>query len=392
MLHKKLREIYHKIRSACRHQVHLIRYLKKYLPKQREIWRRDAHKRIEQIDNLDSAAKENLFTSFAVDYDRYRAKFMEYYYGYDFPHLKKQKKKSFLLMRELQIVLEKLHYLHPQQRPITNNKEVFLQEYSDFIHRKWLLVTKETDKNSVQFFLDTYDTIVKPTDSFGGSGVFKLDRCTGRAEDLLAGKLPILLEECVYAVPELSAFHASSLNTVRVTTISNGKKVKFFGAVFRTGNHNSVFDNADAGGVFAEIDLKSGKLISDGVTEKGEVYPSHPFSHTPIKGTQIPHWSEVLDVCTRAALYNPNTYIIAWDIAVTSNGIEIIEGNSLPSIELHQIPLQEGKRKLFFSQLRELGIPYLDVIVLTWVVDKITKFKRLLRALKRRVKNFVSSR
>ena len=383
MSHNNLYGSFYRLRSACFHQVQLIRFLREYLPKQRAMWMRDARKRIQLIDELDPTEKEKLFLCFADDYDRYRAKFMEYYYGYDFPHLNNREKKTFLLMRELQIVLEKLHYLHPQQRPITSNKQLFLHEYHDFIHRDYLLVTEESEKTSIQSFLDSYDTIVKPTDSCGGKGVLKINRGQGRAEDILAGRLPALLEECVYNIPELAAFHPASLNTVRVTTIANGKDVKFFGAVLRTGNNNSVFDNADAGGVFAEIDVNSGKVISDGVTEKGEVFSCHPFSNVPIKGTQIPRWPEVLEVCSHAALHNPDTYIVAWDIAIISTGVEIIEGNSLPSIEIHQIPLQEGKRKRFFSQLRQLRIPYLDVLVLTWCVDKEIKIESIIRAVKK---------
>ncbi len=66
----------------------------------------------------------------------------------------------------------------------------------------------------------------------------------------------------------------------------------------------------------------------------------------------------------------PDAYVLAWDIAITPTGIEIIESNSRPSIELHQIPLRKGVRSLLYSQLRELHINYLDVVCLKNIMFK----------------------
>ena len=352
-----------KIKSAIDHQKQLIRFLMKYLPSQRSWWLKTAKEAITADEGMDAEQKARLYEDFRRDYDRHLVKYSEYK-GYHFSELSRSEKKKYLPMRDLLIILEKFQILHPRQRVITDNKEQFLEAFKEYVHRKWMLVNDASSLEAVQAFLDETDVIVKPTDSCSGNGVYKIKRGEGDAGRILSGTLPVLIEECVHNEPGLAEFHSDSLNTVRVTTITNGKDVKFFDAVLRTGNHGSVFDNADAGGYFAAIDMESGKIISNGANEKGEYVEVHPFSGKRFMGYQVPRWEEVLSVCKEATLKMPDAYVLAWDIAITPTGIEIIESNSGPSIELHQIPLRKGVRSLLYSQLRELHINYLDVVCL----------------------------
>lgn len=359
------------LRKSIRHQLQLIHFLRSYLPVSRKHWTEDAFVQIQKMDMFTKQEKDRIYKDYCKNYDKYRVKFSEYYFGYNFPHLSEKEKKTYLSMRDLQIILKKYDYLYPRQREITGNKSVFLQEFRDYFHRDWMLVNSDTNAETVQAFLNAHDTIVKPIDSCGGKGVYKLLRGQGNAVSVLSGSLPVLLEECVQNVPELAAFHPASLNTIRITTVTNGKEVKFLGACFRTGNNNSVFDNADAGGIFAEIDLDTGKLISDGVSEKGDRFPAHPATGIRFLETQIPNWAEVKDLCVRAALHLPDSYIIAWDIAITTKGLEIIEGNSIPSVEIHQIPLNKGIRKRLLSIFQQLGMQYRDVLCMLFVFNNL---------------------
>ena len=44
-------------------------------------------------------------------------------------------------------------------------------------------------------------------------------------------------------------------------------------------------------------------------------------------GYQIPEWKEVLSVIRKAHQLIPQCRFISWDIAITENGVELIEGN-----------------------------------------------------------------
>ena len=357
--------------SIC-HQMRLIKYLRHFLIKRRRTWLKKSEEMIDKLP-LDEKEKQRLYAGYCRDIDRYGPKFTEYYYSYRFPELSVKQKREFISMRDILAIVEKYRILYPEQWLINRNKERFLTEYASFVHRKWMYVNGSSEKNEVQTFLDNYDVIVKPTNSCSGNGVYKLHRGEGSADVILNGGLPAMLEECIYNEASLAEFHPASLNTIRVVTISNGKAVKIFGTVLRTGNFNSVFDNADAGGYFAEIDAETGIVISNGVTEMGEEAEAHPASGKVFKGYQVPRWDEVIDTCKRAALYKKDATLTAWDVAITDHEIDMIEGNSAPSIEIHQIPLHRGVRKKLYSIMDELDLPYRDVMFWIKIMSRVFK-------------------
>ena len=360
-----------RMRFSIKHQLALIRMLVSYIPETRRIWTNNAQRRIAALE-LKESEKDSLFEQFCRDYKKYRQTFQEYYYCYRFPELSEKQKSEFLTMRDTQFILRKYRILFPEQWVITSKKDVFLQKYAPFIHRNWMLVDSSTSIDAIQNFINRFDVIAKPTNSESGKGVYKILKGKGDAHQVLEGKLPILLEECLKNVDELAEFHPSSLNTVRVVTIANGTDVKIFGAILRTGNNSSVFDNADAGGYFAEVDTHTGVIISNGVNEMGDEVEAHPISGKVFKGSFCPMWREVIEICKKAALYIPETTIIAWDVAITTNGVELIEANSVPSIYIHQVPLHKGVRQKFYQQMAELGLPYKDVMMWAIIISRLT--------------------
>ncbi len=317
----------------------------------------------EEIAKLDLPDKESLLRAYTRDYRRYRATFDEYYYFYQFYRLSDAEKREFLTMRRLQTIIQKYMLKYGEQSRITGSKPCFLKTFSPFIKRKWMRVDKKSNPREVQAFLDSFDVIAKPTGSSSGTGVYKIMRGHGRAEEILNGKLPILLEQCISSEKEIAAFHPASLNTVRLLTLSNGKDVSILGAALKTGNNGSVFDNAAAsGGYFAEINPETGVIISDGITVKGVESAVHPVSGKMFMGFEIPRWHELIETCRAAALFNSRITLVAWDFAVTPQGIEIIEANSIPSPELHQMPLHKGISKKMLSTMDELGLSYRDAL------------------------------
>lgn len=366
-------------REMIHHQYRLISALYHYLSRWRRSSINNAKKSIESLHEVSVPEKEKTYALFCSDYDKYRAKFDEWYYSYLFPEISKEKKREYLTQRDMGVLTEiKYNLLFPDQWQIMKKKEVFLEKYAKYVHRKWIYVYSNTDHETVQAFLNCFDVIVKPTNKMSGQGVYKLLKGDS-AEKVFLGELPVLVEECVYNVPELAEFHPASLNTVRVTTVTNGVDVRVLGACLRTGNNNSVFDNADAGGYFAEIDEKTGHVISDGISEKGVVVTSHPASGKVFNGMVIPMWNEIISACISASLHLRGTYLVAWDIAVTPKGIEFIEGNSMPSMEVHQMPQHTGVKKKLYGILDDLHMPYKDAVVLTIIISRILHIKSSIR-------------
>lgn len=53
-------------------------------------------------------------------------------------------------------------------------------------------------------------------------------------------------------------------------------------------------------------------------------------------GYKIPNFDEVKQYCLELALKLPGVRYVGWDIAITIDGIEVIEGNRFPSAALIQ--------------------------------------------------------
>lgn len=76
----------------------------------------------------------------------------------------------------------------------------------------------------------------------------------------------------------MAALNESSCNTVRYLSFLN--KSGFFAITpfLRTGRKGSVVDNAGAGGIFANVDVKTGVVYTNGIDELGNEYECHPDS------------------------------------------------------------------------------------------------------------------
>lgn len=53
----------------------------------------------------------------------------------------------------------------------------------------------------------------------------------------------------------------------------------------------------------------------------------HPDTERVFSGTPIPFWSEILDVAVRAAGSFRELRTVGWDVALTTEGVFVLEGN-----------------------------------------------------------------
>ena len=166
-----------------------------------------------------------------------------------------------------------------------------------------------------------------------------------------------IVEECVRGNKEIQAFHPNSLNTIRVVTFSNGDKKEVFGAFLRTGRNGSSIDNAHAGGIFAQINIETGIIESDGINSDGEMFKVHPYSNLQFKGFKIPLWKEIKELCLEACSTIPNIKFAGWDVTINDNNeLQLIEGNHAPDFDVMQSPLKVGVKKKVYKILKEIDI------------------------------------
>ena len=239
-----------------------------------------------------------------------------------------------------------IHYL--------NEKPHFNRFFRDFVKRDWLYM-KEADETAFVQFLNRHDTIIiKPMNGVEGGGIRKLkvQEHTDRHQLYLQLKTEdALIEECIVQHPRM-VFGNTSVNTIRTMTIldKNGKGhvVK---AILRAGVGDTVVDNYAQGGSIYEVDVTSGVVNSYGKSKAGSLHLCHPGTTTVMLGYQIPHWNEVVELSERAAEHLMQVRIIGWDVAITQDDVQMIEGNHNPDYELYEFIGSTGYHETFKSLL-----------------------------------------
>ena len=69
---------------------------------------------------------------------------------------------------------------------------------------------------------------------------------------------------------------------------------------------------------------------------------AHPITGKEILKFKVPFWNDVKECAKEASLLTPGNRSVGWDIAITSEGPELIEGNHNWCKILWQLPVKEG--------------------------------------------------
>lgn len=278
------------------------------------------------------------------------------YMRYEMWKLTPAERAEFVSMAEMEQVYRKTR--SPQVRSILDNKVRTLEVFRDYVYRRWLYVPNTT-MEEVRSLMSSTDCVAKPVKGHSGSGIRKIHRIADTDweklyHDLLSEQ--VLIEECIHACNELESFHPASLNTIRVVTISNETETRVIGAILRMGVGDGFIDNTHAGGLFAQIDVGTGEIMSDGVNTDGRHWTSHPDTGKMIKGVKVPFWNKVIATCKDASKLLSGMCFAGWDLCVHEDGkIEIIEVNASPHFDGGmQLPLKKGMRGLVKKDLMEL--------------------------------------
>ena len=226
-----------------------------------------------------------------------------------------------------------IHYL--------NEKPDFNTYFSDFVHRDWIHIGNASKDEFAAFLHKHRSVIIKPVDGVEGGGVRKFTLPASQDTDLEKTyeelrKENVLVEQVIEQHPRM-VFGNTSVNTIRVHTILNSKgKAHVIKAILRAGVGNSVVDNYCQGGSIYEVDMKTGVVCTFGQSKTDDQSYIHPGTDIMMLGYKIPHWDEVLSTCEQAAERLPQIRIIGWDVAITQEGVELIEGNHNPDYELFE--------------------------------------------------------
>ena len=277
----------------------------------------------------------------------------EYAYQYEFWRMPEERREEYISRLKMQYFYWR--YVPGIYKVVLRDKNKFLVAYKKYIYRKWLYVP-ESSYDEFYNLVSVYDCMAKPTDGTCGQGIFKIyksdDPTSIKSLYEKCVKFRMLIEECIEACDELKAFHPQSLNSIRLVTFSNKEKSMVFSSRFKMGVGDSVIDNVHAGGLFAQVNVETGIVETDGISVNGDFCEYHPDTGIKIKGFQIPKWNDIVNTCFEAARMSDNP-IIGWDVVVNNKGqVEFIEGNHGPDIDTSQSP-QKGLKKRIYALIKE---------------------------------------
>jgi hypothetical protein len=217
---------------------------------------------------------------------------------------------------------------------IFENKHKTYKRFKPYFKRDAIVIGKSGHFNRYQDFVRKHPVFVKKrVDLSSGASVELVDLTkSGKAErewfDKTITSGAHILEERVIQSEVLAALNASSVNTVRCVTFNTNNGFVIPNGFIRTGRDGMFVDNGAKGGIFIGVDSSNGQLSTDGITEYGEVFEKHPNTGIRFKGYQLPEWRQMLEICREMAAKVPQIKYISWDMAHTSDGWIVIEGNS----------------------------------------------------------------
>ncbi|NER18152.1 sugar-transfer associated ATP-grasp domain-containing protein [Spongiivirga citrea] len=184
---------------------------------------------------------------------------------------------------------------------------------------------------------------VKEVDNHGGVGCFKIENSEDSFQQKEIGEMlsgNYLVQECIEQHTALSALNPNSINSIRIDTYVDEKgEGHILTALMRFGVGKSVVDNASSGGFYVGIDMEKGTLKEMGqqlFSYGGKSYKAHPDTNTIFKDYSIPYFQETCALIHKLMKLLPDGFV-GWDIAITSNGPMIIEGNTQSGILMADI-------------------------------------------------------
>lgn len=263
----------------------------------------------------------------------------EDYLFLEFYNKKNNERKKFITRKKLNKINKE--YNSKVNWDIFHFKNILYAEFSDFIKREWLYLP-DLDFNTFCLFIKSREKIViKPTKSSRGVGVKILyskdiEDYETLYDDLKKEKY--IIEEVVNQTEELTEINPSSLNTMRFYTLykKGCANPEIIAAFLKVGREGKAVDNLASGGIAVPIDITSGKVSSKGRDKQLNYFDKHPDTKFNFDNVQIKNIDKVCQFVINIAKRYSESRFIGWDIAITPNGPELIEGNYYPCWLLFQ--------------------------------------------------------
>ena len=148
----------------------------------------------------------------------------------------------------------------------------------------------------------------------------------------------VVCQELINQHKETAKINPSSVNTLRIMTLSFQREIHVLSSVFRMGINGSRVDNASSGGIVCGV-KSNGQLKDVAFTPSGQKFLNHPGG-MPFKNVTIPGYDECVDLAVSlAGRFSNLSRLISWDMAIDQSGHPmLIEFNlTVGEMDFHQL-------------------------------------------------------
>lgn len=260
-----------------------------------------------------------------------------------------------------------LRHINPKYREWMEDKitvKYICSEYNHCFPEYYYHISLKNGNNKVVPMMDcpkeysnTYDDIfnlvkeksslaLKPDEGSHGDGFYKFSYADGKyylnheeaqAEDVLKILQDVnnqyLITEYIDMHPVIKNIYSGAVNTIRMIVFKkDGKNPEIGNAYMRFGSKRTgAVDNMGAGGMFAKIDIETGKFYDAKIIEANEIKPClyHPDTNVKIEG-YLPNWEKVKADVLNVARNIPQLEYFGFDLAITPDGLKFPEINRFP--------------------------------------------------------------
>lgn len=262
----------------------------------------------------------------------YRIRY-EQYFIFSFQTRDSSERERYISVRECGFIEELMN--NPADGAILDDKFRAYNLFREHYKRGFIVVGGKNDYDRFRDFCSGHARlIIKPLRDKQGHGVRLFDAGDADPVEMFRYALqiaPCAVEECIEQIGIMRDIHPRSVNTVRALTCLTQGEVRILYALIRVGKGNSVVDNLNAGGIGASIDTRSGVIATEGFSEDCRTVPTHPDSGIAFRGMEIPEWDQLVQMIGEMHRKLPTVRIIGWDLAYSTRGWCMVEGNSKPS-------------------------------------------------------------
>ncbi|MBQ3546917.1 MAG: hypothetical protein IJA44_00380 [Clostridia bacterium] len=278
------------------------------------------------------------FCALTLDYLYCKLRFKinpDEYLKYGFYNFSNRYRKQFLLVKHKKL------FRNVNQRFFTASKYIFYKRIPDLFERKIILAPQCGEKAFIDFAKKHKKIIIKPDTGSLGIGIKTFiftdeDSAKKQFSEFLYDD-PCVCEEFIVQHKMMQELNPASVNTIRIVSVLKGENVEIVSATLRTSAKlGCIVDNMANGGVGAQVDIRTGIVSTFGIDYSFNNYTHHPVSGTQIIGFKIPNWDLAIKRVKQAHKRLSQCLLFGWDIAITQDGVDIIEANISPGPRIMQ--------------------------------------------------------